>query len=378
MQLTNPLIGFSHMSRRSTMLIPLALVSVQAFTVPPRQPCITNDKLCAMQPRMDMSFSDLAPLLVIPAMAVALPVAANVAASTFSKAGVDGKPPASAGPSAMLKKIFEAGAAAQEQGVSFEEAKAQFAASQERAAAESAAAARVASEVAFNNAPKPSVVEAAGVQPPKPAEAAEAAELERRRDLAKAERAAAAKKAARVKAAAKRAADKAAVDAARAQVAAGDPAAAEAAAKRAARERALAEALAREVLGAEEAAKKAAAEAAAAEAEAKAEALADATAVEREARAKQSRAKKVMRAERRAERKSEVEVQAAVALATAGIYVTPEKVAAMSQKQMQSACSALGLPVRGKAAKLKQRLSRVETQLLEQLECNEEECVLQN
>ena len=71
-------------------------------------------------------------------------------------------------------------------------------------------------------------------------------------------------------------------------------------------------------------------------------------------------------------------VQAAVELAKAGIYMTPSKVAEMSPPQMQSACKALGLPARGKASKLKQRLARVETQLIDQLKCTEEECVLHN
>ena len=64
----------------------------------------------------------------------------------------------------------------------------------------------------------------------------------------------------------------------------------------------------------------------------------------------------------------------AAALAGAGILVTPDKVASMSYRTMQAACKVLGLPARGKATKLKQRLCRVEAEVLERLECAEDEC----
>ena len=53
------------------------------------------------------------------------------------------------------------------------------------------------------------------------------------------------------------------------------------------------------------------------------------------------------------------------------------QVSGMSYREMQSACKALGLPARGKAVKMKARLSKVEPTLIEKLQCKEDECVLQ-
>ena len=131
--------------------------------------------------------------------------------------------------------------------------------------------------------------------------------------------------------------------------------------------------------------------------------------------------KRAARRERKQEAEKEAELEAAMALASAGIVVTPMKVSKMSYREMQSACAprpralwlarhgvlavvtserrrwyltrcarvrvrargaysckALGLPARGKAAKLKKQLARVEIEKLNQLECKNEECVLQN
>lgn len=413
-------------SLMAKLLSLMLLSTVHAFTVPARHPVHAKVSRQAVQPHMD-GLQDLAPLLVIPAMAVALPLAANVAANTFKKSADTAKE----GPdnASMFKQMFDAGAAAQKEGVSFAEAETQFdtfkasqqrtvsdaekaftfgAPPQPRAQTHAEAAQSLVRELKLATAPKPKEpvraapaakdpatkapvakvpVAAPSVQAPaapmakQPARApvakstpvakAPKAQKEKPKAVpatkavhatqvpkptskaagakrARAEQAAAEREAV-LKAEAKAEAEKAALEAAMAQMAAVESAAAEEAAKRAAKERAAAEALAREVQRAEEAAARAAAEVAAAEAEAKAEVRAAALARERAAQRKQAAAaaekrvqtdleKKAMRKTRRSEKKKDDQVQAAVALATAGIHITPQKVAEMTFVQMHSAC----------------------------------------
>jgi hypothetical protein len=308
----------------------------------------------------------VAPLLLIPATIVALPIAANAAVRLFNQRAINTMLPEITRPSFL-----------------------------DRVDATVEADARVADFVSAEADAAQRVETNRGAAPAHEAAAHEVVQVRADEIGSKAfaqarrEQQAAAEKEAAEKAVACVAAERAAAQAAAVQVAAAEEAAAQAAAKRAAAKRLLAAELAREVAAAERAAERAAVEAAAAEAEAMAEAraaemamaretaTAEAASRELEERAAEEERKRERRV-RREERRAEERVRTALALASAGVYVTPEKVATMSYREMQSACKALGLPARGKAVKLKKRLAQVEPALLSRLHCFDQECALQD
>lgn len=318
-------------------------------------PSASSRGVRAISPRLDVSLSSLAPLALLPVMAISLPkVAASIVSSSgnsnahgFFMPSID-LPSLSDGtkdePVSLAEVQAQWAAAAQS---AQQDEKHMSAAAERRAEAERAAAAALAAQAAVATA-QASATRAAAEQ----VAAAEAVEAE-----AAAERAAA---------------DRAEVLELIMEKARAEEEASRAAAEAAALEEAEEEDM-RMALALEEAARRAEAQHQEAEAAAaKAEAINEAKAAAQATARRGPKEAKKSKVQRRAERQAEEEA----VLRSAGIYVMPHLVRDMSYRSCQSACKALGLPARGKTAKLKQRLSRVDGALLERLECVDDECEL--